>query len=102
MVSYYVVSLVLADLGARISNIGENDHQIPEDVFFEWLKAEMENLPAIIRTQSGYAAHFTVEAVVGLLEKGGCTDTPKLADKEIAIDGNARDVVSAAGKRGAK
>lgn len=102
MLSYSMVSSVLADLGASVSSIGESDQQIPEDEFFEWLKVEMENLPEIIRTRSGYAASFTAEAVVGLLEKGRCTDTPKLVDKELAIDGGAREGVSAAGKLGAK
>lgn len=95
-----MISSVLADLGANVSNIGTSDHQIPEDEFFEWLKLEKENLPDIIRTRSGYAARFTAEAVVGLLEKGRCTHNPRLADKELVIDGSAREGVSKRGETG--
>lgn len=69
----------------------------------------MANLPNVIQTRSGYAARFTgyaarftAEAVVGLMERSGCSDTPVLADPEVIIDENAREGLSASGKRGAK
>lgn len=62
----------------------------------------MANLPNIIEARSGYAARFTAEAVVGLMERSGCSDTSVLANPETVIDETARDGISALGRRGAK
>lgn len=102
LLAYSVISSALLEVGAETSSIGSDDHQVSEEEFFDWLKVEMANLPNVIHTHSGYAARFTAEAVVGLLEKGGCSDTLMLADQGLVIDGAARDGLSDAGKRGAK
>lgn len=41
--SYSSLSSVLADLGADVASIGDDDHGIFESVFFEWLKVELNN-----------------------------------------------------------
>lgn len=97
-----MVSSVLEGLGASVVPIENSDHEVPEDIFFAWLKAELGNLPEIIQTQSGYASPITAEVVLGLLEKNGCSDVAKLANNGFAIDGSACEGLSAAGKRGAK
>lgn len=62
----------------------------------------MTNLPNVIGTRSGYAARFTVEAVIGLLERNRCSDTSALADPEVVIDETVREGLSDADKQGAK
>lgn len=88
--AYSMLSSVLADLGASVANIGGDDCGISEPVFCEWLQVEFSNFRRILSTSSSYAARFTAEAVVGLLERSGCSDTSKLASDELVVDGTAQ------------
>lgn len=80
--AYTVISSSLLEVSAECSGISDDDQQISEEEFFDWLKVEMANLPNIIEAHSGYATRFTAEAVIGLMERSDCSDTSVLANSE--------------------
>lgn len=70
-----------------------------EEAFFKWPGEEFKYLPTLLAMCSDYGAVISTEATFNLLEGQGCNHLAALTDGQIAIDGTARDGLSAETKK---